>query len=145
MRSGELIDLLLDIAHGEEIRRPPSRASSMRVVSRAGSPSSTRSRAGSIIVHDFIAEPAPDGQPESEFTLTNTGIATIQPAQAGPSTRKKAKETQFKLGVGRPAVIGGTGARAPSSSTSKPRSTRGRAVVIAQPSEVAIQEEEEGQ
>ena len=140
MRSAELINLLLDIAQADEVKRPRGRASSMRVVSRARSTSTTRSRAGSLVVHDIDEELAHEGEFQSESSTNSP----TQHARAGPSTRRRVKETQSKLGVGRPVAIGGTGARAPSSSTSKPRSRRGRGTVTVQPSEVAIREEEEG-
>ena len=61
-----------------------------------------------------------------------------------PRTRK-AKETQFRLGVGRPAVAGGSGARAVTKSQSVSRGTGGKVSRSIKPKEEAIQEEEEGQ
>ncbi|KAI0094607.1 hypothetical protein BDY19DRAFT_913723 [Irpex rosettiformis] len=96
-----------------------------------------------MIVHDLEDEAEHERESQSESSRTNTPVESLRKDATGPSTRRKAKETQFKLGVGRPIAIGGTGARAPSSSTGKPRSRRGRAIMTAQPSERAIQEEEE--
>lgn len=62
----------------------------------------------------------------------------------GPSTRRKAKETQYRLGVGRPTAIGGSGPRAVTTSGSKPRSKRTKGSASVQPTEHVIREEEEG-
>lgn len=117
----------------------------MRVVSRAGAGSMTRGRVGSMIVHEAEEDEEPA---EESATQQHSRVATHEAAPqgaSGPSTRRKAQETQYKLGVGRPTAIGGTGARAVSTFGTKPRSKRWtKASASVQPTEVAIREEEEG-
>lgn len=141
MKSEDLIDMLLRMDQPTDEPRATGRSSSMRIVSRAKPNSSTRGRVGSMIVHDIDEEAR---ELRSNSSLHSTPVETMQQQAAGPSTRRRAKETQYKLGVGRPVAIGGTGARPPSTSMSKPRSRRGKATVFVQPCEMTIQEEEEG-
>ncbi|KAI0702494.1 hypothetical protein BC835DRAFT_1411045 [Cytidiella melzeri] len=143
LKTEELIDLLLDIGQPADPPRVPGRSSSVRVVSRVGSSSTTRGRVGSMIVHDVGEDEQEAGEAEDALSQSGTPVEPMQEDLPGPSTRKKAKETQFKLGVGRPTAIGGAGARAPSSSVGKPRSKRGKGSAAVKPSEAAIQEEEE--
>jgi hypothetical protein len=143
MKTEELIDLLLETDKPVDPPRVPGRSSSVRIVSRAG-PSTTRGRVGSMIVHDMEVETRDAEEQVGESSRTNTPVEQTQHDSSGHSTRKKAKEIQSRLGVGRPTALGGSGYRPPSSSSGKPRSRRGKTTMVVEPSEAAIQEEEEG-
>ncbi len=149
LKSEALIDLLIETT--KPLRRPgqssiPKRASSLRVVSKSSVGSRTRDRSGgSVIIHDT--------DDEGDTRANQAGNAgpsraepriRIEPAHPAPITRntRKAKETQYRLGVGRPAIAGGSGARAVTKSLAAPKSKRGRASISVKPSEAAIPEEE---
>ncbi|KZV79293.1 hypothetical protein EXIGLDRAFT_757071 [Exidia glandulosa HHB12029] len=105
--------------------RAPSRTESMRAPSRA---ESTAGRAPSRTTSQAQTGTQRKVTTSQPFRPTNstTGAssedaksgATVAPAQAEnstamtPRTLRKAKDTQLRLGVGRPKLIGGTGARA---------------------------------
>lgn len=112
----------------------------MRVVSRAGSSSTAKSRTSSIIVHETDEEIAALKKPSRHATQ----IDTLPEEQHHPSTRRKAKETQYRLGVGRPTVIGGAGPRAVTVSATRTKGKRTKGSASVQPTEEAIREEDEG-
>ena len=61
----------------------------------------------------------------SKIPQPTTHTRATQPQPAPPVTRtRKAKETQLRLGVGRPKVAGGVGARAVTKSLSVPKNKR---------------------
>ena len=136
--------MLLETAKPVEPPRPSGRSSSMRVVSRTPSVPAPRHRVGSMIVHDTDDEVEDARDLPDSIEPNDTRAQSRDPA--GPSTRRKAKETQYRLGVGRPTAIGGSGPRTITTSSSKPRS-RGKRTKLgtsAQPAGDAIQEEDEG-
>jgi hypothetical protein len=105
----------------------PQRSVSRRVSSRHGSRARERS-GGSMIVHDIDDDEEPESMPLSE------------PLVPAMTTRtRKAKETQTRLGVGRPVVAGGSGARAATKSTSVSKQKRGRSKGT-KPTETTIRE-----
>lgn len=156
MKSEALIDLLLDTAQANPQSRIPRRAASVRSVSR-DSTTNTKSRVGSMIIHD-LSEDEGDGATARDAVMEDEGDGAqsgdgpqSQPANSllqGPATRtRKAKDTQFKLGLGRPKALGGVGPR--KLSKDAPADFRGRkrvkASVSVQPTQAAIQEvDEEG-
>lgn len=76
--------------------------------------------------------PVPVPEPEAAPSLATA---------TGPATRtRKAKTTQLKLGVGRPAVAGGVGARAVTKSDSLPKVKRGKPSRVGRPTEEPIAE-----
>lgn len=83
-----------------------------------------------------MAESEPEPEPEPEPVLSP------QP-EAGPSTRtRKAKDTQLRLGVGRPVIAGGAGARTVTKPVSGSRgSRRGKGSQRVRPREDDIPEE----
>ncbi|EMD41755.1 hypothetical protein CERSUDRAFT_120716 [Gelatoporia subvermispora B] len=144
LKSEALIDLLLDtpqpLVRTAPVPGPSSRrASSMRVVSRSSAGARPRGHSGSsMIIHDT------DDEEEMERDMIQSEPEPSRGADLGPR-RRKAKETQFRLGVGRPAVAGGSGAREITRSMSVPKSTRSRGSRSRKPTEAAIQEEDEGE
>ena len=135
--------MLLEVDKPIDPPRVPGRSSSMRVVSKAGSSSTARGRVGSMIVHDMEEEEEDSEGFHNNPPRTSSPVQAMHQDTAGPSTRRKVKETQLRLGVGRPVAIGGSGARAPSSSKGKPRSRRGKPTAVVKPSEADIPEEAE--
>ena len=122
-------------------QRPPSkRAVSVRVAStQSTNIGQSRLRSGgSVIIHDIDAEDEPTTESKPGFTK----IPQPTPQAPPPITRtRKAKETQLRLGVGRPKVAGGTGARAVTKSFSLPKNKRvSKTVKI---SEAVIPEEQD--
>ncbi|OCH96538.1 hypothetical protein OBBRIDRAFT_743279 [Obba rivulosa] len=144
LKSEALIDLLLDttqplIRHAPVPGPSSRRASSMRVVSRSTAGIRPRGHSGSsMIIHDT------DEEEESDRDAIQSEPEPQRIVDLAPRKRK-AKETQFRLGVGRPALAGGSGAREITRSVSVPRTTRGRGSRSRKPTEVVIQEEDEGE
>jgi hypothetical protein len=99
-----------DITNTKSKRQPsthPQRPSSTRIVStRSGGRTRLRS-GGSVIVHDTDEE---DWENTVEEKPSTTEVLKSDPL--AKRTTRKAKETQFRLGVGRPKVAGGAGPRA---------------------------------
>ncbi|KIY45450.1 hypothetical protein FISHEDRAFT_76631 [Fistulina hepatica ATCC 64428] len=90
-------------------------------------------RSTSIIIHDTDEEDSHDEH--------NEPVIEAQPA---PSRTRKAKETQFRLGVGRPIAAGGNGARVVTRTATQSRAKRGKASSKAAiPVEPTIEEEPE--
>ena len=159
MKSDQLIDLLVQTAqHTQDHARQTRRSASVRSTSRDSAAPNVRGRVGSMIIHDLTEDEGGGGGQEevtpdlAEPGPPDTSPSQVQPAQSGhsvigPSTRtRKAKDTQYKLGLGRPMTLGGTGARkvsrVPPPGFSKGK--RVKASVSVQPDEAAIQEEDEG-
>ncbi|KAI0785967.1 hypothetical protein C8Q75DRAFT_893439 [Abortiporus biennis] len=150
LKSEALIDLLVDTIRPSQIPQP-KRNSSMRIISKSNSTTRTRGYSGgSVIIHDSEDEREPeevagpsriDAQPPQQ-RRPSSAEPTLPPHPPARSTRK-AKDTQLRLGVGRPALAGGSGARAVTKSTSLTRAPRGKASVSVRPTEAAIQEENE--
>lgn len=154
MKSDQLIDMLLDTAQANPSMRVPRRAGSVRIVSESSTGRDTKGRVGSMIIHDLSEDEGDSGQQgpaAGSSTQANGGPSQAMPKgpspPSGPATRtRKAKETLYKLGVGRPKALGGTGARKLSSGPPSgfgARSKRVKASVSVQPSHESIREEEE--
>ncbi|KAL7285642.1 hypothetical protein ACG7TL_000747 [Trametes sanguinea] len=151
LKTEALIDLLVDTTQARPRPIPPAqptRAPSGRTVSRAVA-SGSRPRgtsSSSVIIHDTDEEDnaLEGGKRQSAPPPSSEPEATPAPAPAPPPRTRRAKDTQYKLGVGRPTAVGGSGARAVTRSTSL--STKGKRVRgsrSVKPVEAAIQEEEE--
>ena len=105
----------------------------MHIVSRSSEPRLRLQSTGSVIVHSesedeevILAEPEPLQLP-------------FQPP--GPATRtRKAKEAQYRLGVGRPAIAGGSGARAVTRSLNANKGRRVKSRKSLRPTEETIVE-----
>ena len=96
-----------------------------------------------MIVHD-TDDDAGNRKVSTDATARSGTTPESQHDTPGPSTRRKAKETQYRLGVGRPTAIGGTGPRAITTSGNKQKGKRVKASASVPPAEGAIPEEEEG-
>ena len=94
-----------------------------------------------MIIHDTDEE---DSAPPTAARNGVPATPELHPQPPVPSTRaRRPKETQYKLGVGRPTALGGRGPRAVTrvaSTAQKGRRTKGSRSV--KPTEAAIQEEE---
>lgn len=146
LKSEALIDLLLSVAGPPKPSQIPQakRNSSLRIVSRASS-AGTRARgtsSSSVVIHDTDDEDT--GGHESEPAKNVAGPSQARPPVSLPARNtRKAKATQYRLGVGRPTVAGGSGARTVTRSLSVPKSkTSGKISRSVKPTEAAIQEEE---
>ncbi|KAH9946808.1 hypothetical protein B0H21DRAFT_741857 [Amylocystis lapponica] len=148
LKSEALIDLLLDTL--QPIRRLPAepeskRTSSLRVVSRSNTGSRPRGNSSSsMIIHDTDEEEEEEEEEDAAgpFAAPGTKPPLHTPPVTAPRIRK-AKDTQYRLGVGRPALAGGSGARAVTKSVSVSRGKRGKASRSVKPAEEPIREEEE--
>ncbi|KAK0208355.1 hypothetical protein DFS33DRAFT_1379881 [Desarmillaria ectypa] len=125
LKSEEIIDLLL------ETRKPNIRTANpaQRTVSTRQS-NRTTERLSSVIIHDHT-EQDEDGRETSETGARNSWkqaeTEPVAPVQLPPPPRtRKAKETQSKLGVGRPVAAGGSGARAVTKSVNIVNGKRGK-------------------
>ncbi|CAA7266568.1 unnamed protein product [Cyclocybe aegerita] len=139
LKSEALIDLLLDTQSTPAPPPQPTRRSvSTRLSSRAGP-----SRVSSMIVHDI-----------SEGDEEDRSLEDVQGSEAGPEkppspppepprTRKKAKELQTRLGVGKPVIAGGSGPRAVTRSSGSSRGKRAKSSRSMKPREATIEEEPE--
>lgn len=109
LKTETLIDLVLDAT--QQARHQPSlqpqRPSSTRMVSTRSSGRSRLRSGGSLIIHDTDEE---DGENTVEEKSSTHEVSKSDPRTK--RTTRKAKETQFRLGVGRPKVAGGAGPRA---------------------------------
>ena len=152
-----MIDLLLEATKPTASQLPrPTRSSSMRIISRSNSVGSrARGTSGSsVIIHDTDEEVEPEDAPAAVAVAgASSSSSKVQdgpmaaPAPAIGRAPRKAKESQYRLGVGRPTLAGGSGARAVTrtGSISKPKPKRGKAPNMSvKPTEEAIQEVDEG-
>ncbi|KIJ08659.1 hypothetical protein PAXINDRAFT_158076 [Paxillus involutus ATCC 200175] len=140
LKTEALIDLLLDASRPQPSwpkpnpPQPPQRPPSTRIPSLAGGRPRGQS-SSSVIIHgsdDEAEEPNPQPQ-------------RAQPQQPPvlPATRK-ARQTQYRLGVGRPIIAGGSGARAVTKTVGVSRTVkRVKSSRTVQPSEATITEEPE--
>ncbi|KAI0757141.1 hypothetical protein C8Q80DRAFT_1116385 [Daedaleopsis nitida] len=147
LKTEALIELLVDTTQALRPTPPPApvRAPSNRIASRSTAiPRLVRgSSTSSVIIHD---------SDEEESALTEDPLASIPSAPPSepelpplpPPRPRRAKDTQYKLGVGRPTAAGGSGARTVTRSSSlSQKGKRGKGSKSAKPKEAAIQEEEE--
>ncbi|KAH8100611.1 hypothetical protein BXZ70DRAFT_938039 [Cristinia sonorae] len=150
LKSESLIDLLLEAtkpSSSSQLPRP-TRTSSMRIISKSSS--GTRQRgfsSSSIIIHDTDEEAEPDdAPPETAGSSQPERDPSVPPPQSSAPLRapRKAKDSQYKLGVGRPVLAGGSGARTVTrtGSISKPKRAKAPSTSV-KPTEEAIQEVDE--
>ncbi|KZT30527.1 hypothetical protein NEOLEDRAFT_1144156 [Neolentinus lepideus HHB14362 ss-1] len=128
LKSEAMIDMILG---APEPGAPRSRSASVAATRNDATRSRERST-GSMIIHDGSEDEAlsPTQDPQS--------APDPEPSASRPTRTRKAKDTQFRLGVGRPVVAGGNGARA----VTRAKSRRGKARSF-QTTEVPIPEESE--
>lgn len=151
LKTEALINLLLDASRSAEmsLQRPirpliqtrpqPPRPDTVQLPVRSTSRISSRStvRRGSVIIHDINDR---NGQQSTSRSSQERNAKPIRlPSSQLP--RRKARETQYRLGVGRPIVAGGKGARAVTKSVNvSQRSRRLKNSTTLQPSEATIVE-----
>ncbi|KAN0100735.1 hypothetical protein V8E55_000719 [Tylopilus felleus] len=118
LKTEELIELLLDASQPQHPRRnpppAPHRPPSTRIPSLTGARSRQQST-GSVIIHD--------SEGDAELTIQRNHKLTPH-EQPVPQRTRKAKQTQYRLGVGRPVIAGGSGARAVTKSVNIPRTPK---------------------
>ncbi|KAG1773189.1 hypothetical protein EDD22DRAFT_859358 [Suillus occidentalis] len=148
LKTEALIDLLLDASQPQPSRstfpQPPQRSTSVRMIIQSGARPRGRS-SGSVIIHDT------DEEEEGEEAIGEIEVEQQPkehkppPAPVDPTPRtRKAKDTQYRLGVGRPIIAGGSGARSVTKSVSVSRgSKRTKSMKNIKPSEGAIAEASE--
>ena len=128
----------------------PRRASAMRTTSRSSAGSRPRgTSSSSVIIHDTDDEEEPPEepqggsvppQPRATAPSSQSSVGSIATVASHASSVKKSRQTQYRLGVGRPKLAGGNGPRAVTKSTSLTK--KGKGSLSVKPSEDAIQEEE---
>ncbi|KAG2129899.1 hypothetical protein DEU56DRAFT_816095 [Suillus clintonianus] len=145
LKTEALIELLLHASQPQPPRRtlpqPLPRSTSVRIANQPGARPRGRS-SGSVIIHDTDEEEEAieDIEIEQQPEEHKPPPAPVDPA---PRTRK-AKDTQYRLGVGRPIIAGGSGARAVTKSVGVSRgSKRTKSIKNVKPSEDTIAEEPE--
>lgn len=111
----------------------PNTSPRTRAVSRRSTRNSS-TRISSAIVHDVEEEEGDEENQDAEEAHRP------EPEPTSQRTRK-AKETQKKLGVGRPVAAGGTGARAVTRSASYSKAKKSRTSKSIKPIEETIIEE----
>lgn len=138
--------------HGAQRETPAAAASTPRRTStraRTASHATTSNTRGfsgrSVIVHDDIDEDDGEEPPEEAYVASQTNAVEAAkepiPAPKSPATRmRKANDTQRRLGVGRPVIAGGSGARAVTKSISIPKARRGKSSRSIKPIEATIEE-----
>ncbi|KAJ3895049.1 hypothetical protein GG344DRAFT_73454 [Lentinula edodes] len=136
LKSEALIDLLLDAQQGTK-QEPGKRSVSTRMSSRS-------TRTSSMIVHDVEGDEEGSVEGAEEEEKIQPGVQEVPRSPPLPRIRK-AKETQFRLGVGRPLAAGGKGARAVTKSVSASRAKKGKGSRSVKPSEATIEEELESE
>ncbi|KAH7883713.1 hypothetical protein F5I97DRAFT_1929952 [Phlebopus sp. FC_14] len=133
LKTEALIDLLLDASRPQAPRtvppQPSRRPPSTRIPSLTPRPREQSS--GSVIIHGELEE--------KDHPVEVKLIPGSQSSRA-----RKAKQTQYRLGVGRPVLAGGSGARTITKSVSVSRpNKRAKSGRLIQPSEATIAEEPE--
>ncbi|TFK76972.1 hypothetical protein BDN72DRAFT_873447 [Pluteus cervinus] len=147
LKTEALIDLLLDTQSGP-VPQSQQTAPLRRSVSTRAPSRELTGRMSSVIIHD-IPEDEPDIT-NAEPVMEAAGVPPPPPSTkqtdipVAPRTRK-AKETQTRLGVGKPVIAGGRGPRAVTKSISVSKGKRGKSGRSIQPSEATIMEEPEPQ
>lgn len=122
----------------------------MRIISKSSSGTRPRDRSGgSVVIHDTDDEEAGEDPPPAPGSSSSLPEPAAVPAPSLPPAPgrapRKAKDSQYKLGVGRPALAGGSGARAVTRTGSISKPKRGKAPSMSiKPSEEVIQEVDEG-
>ncbi|EPQ60685.1 hypothetical protein GLOTRDRAFT_135328 [Gloeophyllum trabeum ATCC 11539] len=138
LKSDALIDLILrDSEPPADPGGPRSRSTSVAVARQRGSRSREHSTASMIVHSEAEDDPVSPAEDTASTPEPRTGPVR-------PSRTRKAKETQLRLGVGRPIAAGGSGARAVTRASNASKSRRGKTRSY-QTTEMPIPEEPEPQ
>ncbi|GJJ14804.1 hypothetical protein Clacol_009072 [Clathrus columnatus] len=145
MRTDEMINALCDLMNGKDVPRPTrsisertgSQPPNSRVVSVAAPVRSTSSKLDDTIPTKKVAL-----QPSESNTDVESVVSTPASLISVPTTRRKAKDIQTRLGKGRPVAAGGSGARKITKAFSRGtgRKTRTSMVLQAPIPEEAVEE-----
>lgn len=152
LKTEALIDLVLDATsqpmpkpepNSPQLPPPSKRTTSVRVAStRSTNAGQSRLRSGGFVAtRDIIEGDEPTTQSKPD-TTTKIPQPTSQPPPPPVTRTRKAKETQLRLGVGRPKVVGGAGARAVTKSFSLSKNSK-RVSKSVKISEAVIPEEQD--
>lgn len=124
------------------IKNPPPQPTRRSVSTRQSSRSTAQGRVSSVIIHDTDDEDdQSDNQREDRQEEETENHPQTQPDLIPPPRTRKAKDVQTRLGVGRPAAAGGSGARAVTKSQSVSRGKRGKTSKSMKLTEATIPEE----
>ncbi|KAL0566220.1 hypothetical protein V5O48_015794 [Marasmius crinis-equi] len=123
---------------------PPTVQPTRRSVSTRLSSRTTAPRTSSVIIHEADEEHDSGNTTEAtgEVTREEPSIQVEEPQPLLLPRTRKAKDTQRRLGMGRPVAAGGSGARAVTKSLSVSKSRRGKVSRSIIPVEATIPEEE---
>ncbi|KAG7099345.1 hypothetical protein E1B28_001201 [Marasmius oreades] len=150
LKTEALIELILGAAT-PSLRKsdPPPEQRIRRSASTRLSSRSTAPRTSSVIIHntDHDEDPGTDiggGEPAVTGATSNSQRESAEQQPPTLPRTRKAKDTQRRLGVGRPIAAGGSGARAATKSMSVTKSRRGKGSRSVAPVEATIPEEETG-
>ena len=142
MLPGELKSSSVLIYRLTRNRPPPPRPNPTQPMERStpAMPGRLGNRRSSVIIHGDTTDPIQrDSSSRPSTADQSTSIPLLPPPQ--PTRTRKAKESQYKLGFGRPVAAGGSGARAVTKSVSTPRRLkRAKSSMAVVPSEATITE-----
>ncbi|TDL28398.1 hypothetical protein BD410DRAFT_780897 [Rickenella mellea] len=155
LKTEALIELLLDTVQNSNLRplaepptpkAPPRRTSARSRTTSRATTNKTRGFSGrSVAVVEDIQEeqeageaPQADDRSQSD---NNTTPEDTPPTPVVATRTRTAKDIQRRLGVGRPVIAGGSGARAITKSLSVGKATRGKNSKTLKPVEETIEEE----
>ncbi|KAJ7225392.1 hypothetical protein GGX14DRAFT_638448 [Mycena pura] len=156
LKTDALIELLLDTKfvpnNPANSTQPLSRKPNPRTAVAAPPPPTRRSvstrhasrsapRISSVIIHDTDDEQEEENDHEIDQEETENKPEPDPDPRTIPTRSRKAKDTQTRLGVGRPVAAGGNGPRAVTKSISVVKGKRGRNSKAVKPAEETIPEE----
>ncbi|KAJ8084158.1 hypothetical protein PM082_002925 [Marasmius tenuissimus] len=148
LKTEALIDMILDTSTPMRKTEPPPPPvqPTRRSVSTRFSSRTTLPRTSSVIIHETDDDEDLGANTRGTELITEETTNTTEeepPQETLPLQRtRKAKDTQRRLGVGRPIAAGGSGARAVTKSLSVSRSRRAKSSRNVIPVEETIVEEE---
>lgn len=123
------------------VKNPSTQTGRRSVSTRQSSRSTVPGRVSSVIIHDTDDEEDQGDDEQREDAEETENQPQTQPDLVPPPRTRKVKETQTRLGVGRPVAAGGSGARAVTKSQSVSRGKRVKASKSMKLTEATIPEE----
>ncbi|KAF7347724.1 hypothetical protein MVEN_01529600 [Mycena venus] len=146
LKTDALIELLLDTKKTNPRATATAAPPATRRSVSTRQPSRSAPRISSVIIHDTDDEEEEENDQKIDHEETeNQPEPQPEPEPIIPPSNRtrKAKDTQTRLGVGRPVAAGGNGPRAVTKSVSVAKGKRGRNSKAVKPVEEAIPEEVE--
>ncbi|VDB86499.1 unnamed protein product [Peniophora sp. CBMAI 1063] len=144
LKTEELVELLASESERavHPVPTPTIPVNSRSVPSRVGSRTRPRLQSNNTIVQHDDTDATDDGA-LTPVPLPESEVAPSPVTTTGPATRtRKAKNTQLRLGVGRPTAAGGPGPRAVTRADSQPKVKRAKPSRVGRPAEEPIAEEQ---